>query len=124
MAKKQPKTAPDGAPQTKRRKSLTANISPDDRVALYAAAHHLPVSLERAVGLQIPFTTYMQDPAVAKDNPALAFDEKLLVDWEPGLADGPTSAASPSSTTTPTPMSSRLPRNGMRSSRSSSPAVR
>lgn len=92
MAKKQPKAAPDVAPQTTRRTSVTANISPDDRVALYAAAHYLPISLERAVGLQIPFTTYMQDPAVAKEIPALAFNEELRVDWEPGLADGPTSA--------------------------------
>ncbi len=92
MAKKQPKAAPDVAPQTTKRTSLTAKISPDDRVALYVAAPYLPASLERAAGLQIPFTTYMQDPAVAKDIPALAFNEQLLVDWEPGLADGPTSA--------------------------------
>jgi hypothetical protein len=92
VANKQPKAAPDVAPQTTKRTSLTARISPDDRVALYVAAPYLPVSLERAAGLQIPFTTYMQDPAVAKDIPALAFNEQLLVDWEPGLADGPTSA--------------------------------
>ncbi|HEX5715165.1 MAG TPA: serine protease [Thermoanaerobaculia bacterium] len=72
--------------------SLNARISPDDRVALYAAARYIPVSLRRESALQIPFTTYMQDPAFAKDNPALAFDEHLFVDWEPGLADGPTSA--------------------------------
>lgn len=92
MAKKQPDAAPGAAPKTTRRTSLTARISPDDRVALYAAARYLPSSLEREVGLQLPFTTYMQDPAVAKDNPALAFNEQLLVEWEPGLADGPTSA--------------------------------
>lgn len=92
MAKKQPSAASGAAPKTTRRKSFTANISPDDRVALYAAARYLPSSLERECRLQIPFTTYMQDPAVAKDNPALAFNENLWVDWEPGLADGPTSA--------------------------------
>jgi hypothetical protein len=36
--------------------------------------------------------TYFQDPTVAKENPDLAFDEEFLVDWEPGLSDGPTSA--------------------------------
>lgn len=92
MAKKQPSAARGAAPKTTRRTSLTARISPDDRVALYAVARYIPSSLERAGGLQIPFTTYMQDPAVAKNNPALAFNEQLLVDWEPGLADGPTSA--------------------------------
>jgi hypothetical protein len=92
VAKKQPAAARRVASKTTRRTSLTARISPDDRVALYAAARYLPASLERETGLQIAFTTYMQDPAVAKDNPALAFNEHLRVDWEPGLADGPTSA--------------------------------
>ncbi|HKV08176.1 MAG TPA: serine protease [Thermoanaerobaculia bacterium] len=92
MAKKQPPASRGAAPKTPRRTSLTARISPDDRVALYAAASYLPSSLERECGLQVPFTTYMQDPQVAKSNPALGFDEQLLVDWEPGLADGPTSA--------------------------------
>jgi len=90
VAKKQPSAAGGTTPKTTRRKSITVDISPDDRVALYAA-RYTPAGLRREV-LQIPFTTYMQDPAVAKDNPALAFNEKLRVDWEPGLADGPTSA--------------------------------
>jgi hypothetical protein len=92
VAKKQPDAADGAAPKATRRTSFTAEISPDNRVALYAVARYLPASLEQEVGLQIPFTTYMQDPAVAKDNPALGFNEQLLVDWEPGLADGPTSA--------------------------------
>ncbi len=92
MAEKKPGASRGAAPKATRRTSVTARISPDDRVALYAVGRYIPSSLERAGGLQIPFTTYMQDPAVAKDNPALGFDEQLLVDWEPGLADGPTSA--------------------------------
>src|SRR4051812_9485765 len=75
-----------------RRKSFTAQISPDNRVALYAVSRRLPSSLKGECKLQIPFTTYMQDPEVAKKNPGLAFNEKLSVDWEPGLTDGPTSA--------------------------------
>lgn len=39
----------------------------------------------------LPFTTYVQDPFVAREKPEFAFDE-AFVDWEPGLADGPTSA--------------------------------
>lgn len=85
MAKKLP------APKAPRRTSITAKVSPDDRVALYAASRHIPSDFKRDV-LQVPFTTYMQDPAVAKDNPALGFNEHLCVDWEPGLSDGPTSA--------------------------------
>ncbi len=92
MAKKQPGAADSAAPKAARRKSFTAEISPKDRVALYAVARSLPSSLKGECKLQIPFTTYMQDPAVAKDNPGLAFNEHLSVDWEPGLADGPTSA--------------------------------
>lgn len=89
MAKEQQGAAPKKAAK---RTSLTAHISPDDRVALYAASRYLPASLRSEAGLQLPFTTYMQDPAVAKKIPALSFNEHLLVDWEPGLADGPTSA--------------------------------
>jgi len=92
VAKKQPSAARGAAPKATRRKSFTANISPDNRIALYAVSHRLPSSLKGECKLQIPFTTYMQDPEVAKKNPGLAFNEKLCVDWEPGLADGPTSA--------------------------------
>lgn len=92
MAKKQPSAARGAAPKATRRKSFTANISPDNRIALYAVSRRLPSSLKGECKLQIPFTTYMQDPEVAKKNPGLAFNEKLCVDWEPGLADGPTSA--------------------------------
>jgi hypothetical protein len=92
VAKKQPGAADGAAPKATRRKSFTAEIAPKDRVALYAVARYLPSSLKGECKLQIPFTTYMQDPAVAKDNPGLAFNENLCVDWEPGLADGPTSA--------------------------------
>lgn len=91
MAKKKPGAASGAAKKAARRTSLMARISPDDRVALYAA-RSLPASLKRETGVQIPFTTYMQDPSVAKKIPALAFNEHLNVDWEPGLTDGPTSA--------------------------------
>src|SRR4051812_46553158 len=68
------------------------NISPDSRLKLYAQARYLPKAFKDEARLYIPFTTYFQDPFVAKTDPAKAFDEDVLVAWEPGLADGPTSS--------------------------------
>jgi len=67
-------------------------ISPDERVNLYAVARRLPNTFQEKSGLRLPFVTYFQDPFVAKQDPAQAFDEEVFVNWEPGLADGPTSA--------------------------------
>lgn len=66
----------------------------DTRIKLYAASRYLPLSVEEELGLQIPFDMYLQDPLVAKNDPKFGFDEqeKSYVRWEPGLADGPTSA--------------------------------
>lgn len=68
------------------------HISADERVKLYAAARFLPSSFEKKSGLKLPFVTYVQDPFVARKEPQFAFDKEAYVDWEPGLADGPTSA--------------------------------
>ena len=46
MAKKQPDAADGAAPKATRRKSFTAEISPDNRVALYAVGRYLPSSLK------------------------------------------------------------------------------
>jgi len=43
------------------------------------------------LGLQVACPVYPQDPYVAEDIPELDLEE-TFVDWEPGLADGPTSA--------------------------------
>ncbi|WZO98069.1 hypothetical protein EP7_005122 [Isosphaeraceae bacterium EP7] len=67
-------------------------LSPRERVSLYSAARYLSTDVKKACKLKIPFLTYFKDPAVAKANPLLAFDEELQVEWEPGLTDGPTSA--------------------------------
>lgn len=75
-----------------RRTGVEARISPRDRVALYAVRAHLTSGVKQACGLQLPFVAYYQDPFFAQANPELAFDEKVFVDWEPGLADGPTSS--------------------------------
>jgi hypothetical protein len=76
-----------------RRKSITGvNISPDERVSLYAQARYLPREFKAKAALLLPFTTYFQDPFVAKTDPRMAIDEGVMVPWEPGLTDGPTSS--------------------------------
>ena len=61
------------------------------RRGLYAASQYLGLSVEKELGLQIPFDVYLQDPLVAEEDPKFGFDEGFHVRWEPGLADGPTS---------------------------------
>ena len=75
------------------RKSIQGvNISPEERVSLYSQSRYLPSTFLRKSWLHLPFTTYFQDPFVAKGDPAKALDEHVFVAWEPGLADGPTSS--------------------------------
>ena len=81
------------APKASSRKSIKdVNISPDDRVSLYAQARYLPKDFKKKCGLLLPFSTYFQDPFVAKTDPQKAIDEDVFVAWEPGLMDGPTSS--------------------------------
>jgi hypothetical protein len=68
------------------------SISPSTRVALYAQTRFLPKKFRKDSGLLLPFVTYFQDPFVAKLDPHTGFDEEVLVGWEPGLSDGPTSS--------------------------------
>jgi len=67
-------------------------LSPGNRRNLYASARYLDTDSLQKVGLQIPFTIYVQDPQVAMDNPRLGIDEEFYVNWEPHISDGPTSA--------------------------------
>ena len=67
-------------------------LSPSERTALYGARRFIGSTLEEKLGLRIPIDIYFQDPLVAASNPKLAFDEDCPVPWEPGFADGPTSA--------------------------------
>jgi hypothetical protein len=80
----------DRAPNRKGIKGV--DLSPDDRVSLYAQARYLPKEFKRKCGLLLPFSTYFQDPFVAKTDPKQAIDEEVFVAWEPGLTDGPTSS--------------------------------
>ena len=68
------------------------NLSKSSREKLYAAVRYLDSATERDLGLQIPLDVYFQDPFVARQDPKMAFDKNFFVEWEPGLADGPTSA--------------------------------
>lgn len=82
------------APKAARRRSIKGvDVSPDVRVSLYAQAQYLPSELRKEQGLlEIPVVTYYQDPFVANKFKEQGFNRKTLVDWEPGLLDGPTSA--------------------------------
>ncbi|HET9277246.1 MAG TPA: hypothetical protein VFN95_03650 [Flavitalea sp.] len=62
------------------------------RVTLYAASKYLSTGAKEELGLKIPFDVYLQDPYVSKNDPRFGFDEDFFVNWEPGIADGPTSA--------------------------------
>lgn len=62
------------------------------RLGVHAARRFLDGGVQKALELRIPFDVYFQDPLVAAADPELAFDDDFLVPWEPGLADGPTSA--------------------------------
>lgn len=76
-----------------KRKSIDdVHISPETRVRLYGLARSLPKDFRQEAGLLLPFATYFHDPFVARLDAQKGFEEELLVAWEPGLADGPTSS--------------------------------
>lgn len=72
-------------------KKATATIR-RARPELYAARQFLDRETQADLGVRIPFDVYFQDPFVTKSNKAYNFDVEFTVPWEPGLADGPTSA--------------------------------
>lgn len=68
------------------------NTTKRTRKTLYAASKHLSTDTREELGLRIPFDIYLQDPFVAKSDAKFGFDDEFFVNWEPGIADGPTSA--------------------------------
>ncbi|HEX2630936.1 MAG TPA: hypothetical protein VHM26_18095 [Chitinophagaceae bacterium] len=62
------------------------------KLTLYAASKYLSTRTRDELGLRIPFDVYLQDPYVSKNDPKYGFDEDFFVNWEPGIASGPTSA--------------------------------
>jgi hypothetical protein len=85
-------TANEGRPAAKAAEPMPPRFTPEDRRSLYAARRFLPSHVKQVSGVQIPFKVYLQDPLLASAQPKKAFDNKFYVEWEPGLADGPTSA--------------------------------
>jgi len=73
-------------------KKPAIDLANGERTALYAARRFIGSALEEKLGIRIPFDVYFQDPLVAANNPKLAFDKECFVEWEPGFADGPTTA--------------------------------
>jgi hypothetical protein len=68
------------------------NTTKATRMSLYAASKYLSTASREELGLRIPFDVYLQDPYVNKTDPKFGFDKDFFVSWEPGIADGPTSA--------------------------------
>ncbi len=68
------------------------NTTKGTRMTLYAASKYLSTAARDELGLRIPFDVYLQDPYVNKNDPKFGFDEDFFVNWEPGIADGPTSS--------------------------------
>lgn len=68
------------------------DITKATRLTLYAASKYLSTGARDELGLRIPFDVYLQDPYVNKNDPKFGFDDGFFVNWEPGIADGPTSA--------------------------------
>jgi hypothetical protein len=63
-----------------------------EREILYAARRYVGLGLEKKLNLRIKLDVYFQDPLVAEIGKKIGFDDEFFVPWEPGLADGPTSA--------------------------------
>lgn len=61
-------------------------------VDLYEARQYLSLDTLKETGLRMPVRVYFKDPAVAASVEAAGIDEDFTTPWEPGLADGPTSA--------------------------------
>ncbi len=71
---------------------IRRNTTKVTRMTLYAASQYLSTAARDELGLRIPFDVYLQDPYVNKNDPKFGFDKDFYVNWEPGIADGPTSA--------------------------------
>ena len=80
----------DRAPNRKSIKGV--DISPDDRVSLYAQARYLPKEFKRKCGLLLPFSPIFRIRSSRRPIRSKAIDEEVFVAWEPGLTDGPTSS--------------------------------
>jgi hypothetical protein len=67
-------------------------LGSEDRRALYATARFLGRETLENLNLRIPFHVYFKDPSLKTKLPGQEMDTDFRVPWEPGIADGPTSA--------------------------------
>lgn len=68
------------------------NLTRETRIELYSARRYLRLEAQKETGLRIPVLVYFKDPSVARSSKDVALDDDFMTPWEPGLADGPTSA--------------------------------
>ena len=61
-------------------------------IGLYEARQYLGLDTLKETGLRMPVRVHFKDPAVAKSTEGAGIDDTFTTPWEPGLADGPTSA--------------------------------
>jgi hypothetical protein len=87
-AKKKSSAPKKSAPKKKPQLELKRGTMVD----LYEARQYLSLDTLKETGLRMPVNVYFKDPAVAASNEAAGFDKDFTTPWEPGLADGPTSA--------------------------------
>ena len=66
-------------------------LSETDIGQLYQASQYLSKETKKRLKLMTSAEIYVQDPEVEKHNPKLGVNE-IQLEWEPGMADGPTSA--------------------------------
>ncbi len=71
------------------------HVTPGIRRNLYSARQYLETETLDKLTVSIPFDVYFQDPGVSQATAAFNFDESFTVPWEPGIANGPTSARLP-----------------------------
>lgn len=69
--------------------TVRRNLTKKQRANLFEAERFLDRDTRERLGLRVPCTIYIQDPSTADEDLQL---QEIDVRWEPGLADGPTSA--------------------------------
>ena len=87
-AKKKNTTKKTGTPREKPERKLTREMMID----LYQARQYLGLDTLKETGLRMKVRVYFKDPAVAASTEGAGIDDDFTTPWEPGLADGPTSA--------------------------------
>lgn len=64
----------------------------EQRRRLYSVRHLLGLDVQKELGLRFKVPVYFKDPRIAENFPGVGIDADFYTPWEPGLADGPTSA--------------------------------